>query len=404
MSSLPAELTTGERIRILRERRGMKREVLAGLVGRSVGWLKKIEQGERPIHNLPMLVRIAEVLRLNDLAELTGEGVHLPLETYARVTHPALPAVRDAVHGSLYRRAVPLAPQSADVLAARVAGAWTVWHTSRFQRTEVGNLLPGLISDLDHATRHGRTRELAAVSASLYSLAQQYTAHIAEGELYWVMVDRSVRSSQEADTPESLGMAAWVSCNGLRERDLDAAYIYASDAADDLRPRLEDGSDELRATFGALCLSAAVTAAKDGREGDAWRWHDHADAAARRMPDDYTHPLTAFGMGNVATYAVSLSTELRSPGAAVAQVEATDIQLPSVQRKARMLADAARAQWQRKELGGALAYLRSAHETSPEEVRYVPTARAVAADLARRARGPLKAEAIELAEAVGVAP
>ena len=35
MTELPEELTTGERIRILRERRGLSRAVLAGLVGRS---------------------------------------------------------------------------------------------------------------------------------------------------------------------------------------------------------------------------------------------------------------------------------------------------------------------------------------------------------------------------------
>lgn len=38
---------TGERIQILRERKGLSRPVLAGLVGMSASWLKGIEQGRR---------------------------------------------------------------------------------------------------------------------------------------------------------------------------------------------------------------------------------------------------------------------------------------------------------------------------------------------------------------------
>ena len=66
MSDLPASLTTGEIIRHLRERRGMSRPVLAGLVGYSSDWLKRIERGERGIA-LPALLRLAKVLRVDDL-------------------------------------------------------------------------------------------------------------------------------------------------------------------------------------------------------------------------------------------------------------------------------------------------------------------------------------------------
>jgi transcriptional regulator with XRE-family HTH domain len=404
MSDFDAELSTGERVRILRERKGMSREVLAGLVGRSVGWLRKIETNERPLRSLPMMVRIAEALRLSDVSELTGEDIRMPLDSWSRLTHPSVVAVRNAVQGSLYRPAVPLAPQSADVLAGRVTEAWQVWHTSRFQRTEVGNLLPGLIADVDHAKRTARSRELFQVSASLYALAQQYAAHMAEAELYAVLMDRSIEAARDADEPVMLATGAWVSCNGMRERDTEGALTLATAAAEDLRPRLETGGTELQATFGALCLSAAVTAAKEGRQGDAWRWHDEADATASRLPDGYAHPLTMFGAGNVAVYAVSLNTELKTPGYAIRRAESATAEVPSVPRRARMLVDAARAQWMRREAAGALAYLRSAHTVSPEEVRYVPPARALAADLARKTTGPLKAEAVALAEAVGVSP
>ena len=56
---------TGERIQILRERRGLSRSVLAGLVGlvgMSASWLKAIERGTRLPPRLPLLVKLAEAL------------------------------------------------------------------------------------------------------------------------------------------------------------------------------------------------------------------------------------------------------------------------------------------------------------------------------------------------------
>jgi transcriptional regulator with XRE-family HTH domain len=54
---------TGERIQILRERRGLSRPVLAGLVGMSASWLKSIERSTRLPPRLPLLVKLAEACR-----------------------------------------------------------------------------------------------------------------------------------------------------------------------------------------------------------------------------------------------------------------------------------------------------------------------------------------------------
>ncbi len=53
---------TGERIQILRERKGLSRRVLAELVGMSESWLKGIERGTRLAPRLPKLVKLAEAL------------------------------------------------------------------------------------------------------------------------------------------------------------------------------------------------------------------------------------------------------------------------------------------------------------------------------------------------------
>ena len=93
--NLDPSLPVGQRIKLLRERRGLSRAVVAGLCGRSESWLKKIEQGTRQAVRLPTLLRLAEVLRINDLTELTGQ--QLPRAVYGKPTHEATPTVQQAL-------------------------------------------------------------------------------------------------------------------------------------------------------------------------------------------------------------------------------------------------------------------------------------------------------------------
>ena len=63
---------TGERVQILRERRGLSRPVLARLVGISASWLKGIERGTRLLPRLPLPVKLADALAVGDVAVLAG--------------------------------------------------------------------------------------------------------------------------------------------------------------------------------------------------------------------------------------------------------------------------------------------------------------------------------------------
>lgn len=65
-------LRTGQRIRIVRDRRGLSRRVLGDLVGRSLYWVKAVEVGRLHPPRLPMLVLLAEALRIPDVAVLIG--------------------------------------------------------------------------------------------------------------------------------------------------------------------------------------------------------------------------------------------------------------------------------------------------------------------------------------------
>ncbi|GAA1377152.1 helix-turn-helix domain-containing protein [Streptomyces beijiangensis] len=400
-------IVDGELLRNRRERRQLTRAALGGLVGRSEDWVKKIERGERRVRSLAMIVRLGQVLGCQDVNELTGSiDVSVPINDGGKLSHPGVGALRAAIHAPLF--ATASAPEDVGELAGRVRQAWDVWHRARDQRTAVASVLPGLIA-AGHATVRAaqgtEKRRASVILSETYALAQQYAAHTVEPELYWVIVDRARMAAEQADDPIALASAAWIVGNGLRVAGhTEEAMGMVSDAADTLRPQLEGGSDRLRGMFGSLCLHAAVTAAQDGRDGEAWRWHGEADRTATRLGDEYAHPWTMFGAGNVAVHAVTIGADLRTPGIALQQLADTDpSSIPSLERRSRLYLDAAKNEHVRREPAAALQYLRLAYETSPEAVRYVPSGRALAADLDRTVTGALSHSAHQLAEDIGVA-
>jgi transcriptional regulator with XRE-family HTH domain len=112
---------TGERIQVLRERKGLTRPVLAGLVGMSASWLKGIEQGRRLPPRLPVLVKLAEALAIGDVAILAGTDLDIGqsgpvlVSSFARIPHDAVPAIRDAVRDPMLT--VPGTPVDVGALA-----------------------------------------------------------------------------------------------------------------------------------------------------------------------------------------------------------------------------------------------------------------------------------------------
>ncbi|WP_301312729.1 helix-turn-helix domain-containing protein [Promicromonospora umidemergens] len=401
-------MTTGERIRVLRERRGLSRAVLAGLVGRSPDWLKKIETGTRDLTSITHLVRLANALRVPDVAMLTGGDLSIPARDVGKFSHGAVPDIRAAMHSVSFVGPVALGAVGPDVLRGRVDGAWRLWHTSAHQRTEVGTQLPALIRDAHGCIKahHGKERRAAhAATADLYRLVQRLLAHISEPELYWLALDRGRSHSEEADDPVALALAAWSTAIGQRAGGFTDEAVLTDEAGMALlRDRLEGGSAEVLGVYGALQLQAAISTGLDGRSGDAERYLAEADRTAQRLPAGYTHMASAFDASNVAIHGVGVGVGLLTPSEALRRSESIDLErIGSLERRSRLLLDIASGHQQKRETAAAVQYLGQAYRVSPEGVRYVPTARSLAVQLARSATGPLRREAVELAEAIGVA-
>lgn len=402
------DIHVGDRVRLLRESRGMSRPVLAGLCGRGPDWLKKIETGERPLDSYTLLLRLAAALQVSDLSALTGaDAVSQPVPL-GRLNHPAMPDIWAAVMSRRLATGGDDTEVDVRALQGSVDQTWRLWHTSGHNRTEVGALLPDLIRQAEAAVRHldGENRRAAFVALSdTYRLTGQATAYVAPAELAWVVADRALAAAQQADDPAAIGAAAWNMGNILRETSYpDEALRTATEAADLLRPHLETGPKDWRGIYGALQLHAAVTCAREGREGDAWRFWDAGNQVAKSLPPSYVHPSTVFGRANCDFHAVSVATDLRKSGKALSLADDIDPDvMPSTERRARLWVEVARGHLQRGDATAALHVMQRAHKIGAETVAYTPSARTAAAELWRKAPRALRAEAGELATAVGVA-
>ncbi|MCP3817844.1 helix-turn-helix domain-containing protein [Streptomyces sp. A3M-1-3] len=405
---IPNDLHTGERIRLLRESRGMSRQMLAGLCGRGPDWLKKIESGERDLRSHALLLRLAAALQLTDVSVITGRAPEVAQPVpQGRLNHPGMPAIWDAVMNRRLTIAFPTTPIDVTALQGRIDQTWRLWHTSGHNRTEVAALLPDLIRQAETATRtlDGAARRAALAAASdVYRLTGQATAYVAPAELAWVVADRALAAAQAADNPAAIAAAAWNMGNILRETSYpEEALRVVTDAADLIRPQLEDAPDDWRGIYGALQLHAAVTAARDGRDGDAWRYWDAGDQVAKSLPASYVHPSTVFGRANVDFHAVSVATDLRTSRKALSLADDIDPDsMPSVERRARLWVEVARGHLQRGDQTAALHVMQLAHQIGAETVAYTPSARTAVAELWRHVPRALRSEAAKLAEQVGV--
>jgi transcriptional regulator with XRE-family HTH domain len=402
-------MRTGQRIQILRERKGLTRSVLAGLVGMSPSWLKGIERGTRLPPRLPLLVKLAEALAVGDVAVLAGTdmdlgGASVPVGSFARIPHDAVPAIREAVRDPML--VVPPGEHDVAALASRTADAWVIWHQSTEHRTDVGRVLPRLVTDARLAARTAQEadrRAANAVLADVYALVQHEIVWASETELGVTAADRAMIAAQEADRPLALAGAAWTL--GMVQRsagDTDGAITLAVEAAELLEPRLEEGPDELRAMYGALQLHAATSAARAGRDGDAWRRWDIADATARRL-GRYNHPWTMFGSANVKLHAVSISADLSRSRQAHGHAEQIDPdEIPSRERRGRLGVEIARAYHQRRDYPATLHWLEQAYATSHDSVQYSPAARQMTAETVDHGGPLISRRARSLAGSIGL--
>ncbi len=372
----------GQRMQIYRQRRGMSRPVLAGFLGKSPSWVKQVESGKIQVPKLPTILRIAELLRVRDLADLTGDqSAHVDL--FIGPGHPRLAAVKAAVDAFPFTadRDAP----SALHLRHRLDHAWSARHSAPLHREVVGELLPGLIQDAQLAVRQADSntdrRAAQALLSEVYSLSQFFVAYQPDSALLWRVAERGMVAAQDSEDPHAIGIAAWLSAQAHRDSGpghFDAADAVTLEALRYLDPVLPDADDKVLAIAGALQFEAGYTAARRGDNGTAWGWWDKAERTAKKLPVDYYHPVTSFSRAIMGAHAVTVAVELHQGGESVRQAAKADkTVIKSRPRRARHRIEEARAYQLDGQPDTALATLDKAHEAAPETVKYNGYARRI---------------------------
>ncbi|MFJ6659608.1 helix-turn-helix transcriptional regulator [Streptomyces sp. NPDC091377] len=397
----------GQRAQVLRERRGMTQTQVADLLGVSPHTYRKIENGQQKAPGLETVLRIAEVLRVRDLAELTGHP-DARVDLFIGPGHPRLAAVKAAIDSfALTAGAEPPAPAH---LEARLRAAWTARHAARNHREVIGRLLPDLIRDARALVRHTDSAADRRVAQSLlaqtYSLSQFFIAYQPDASLLWRVAERGMVAAQESEDPHTIGVASWLLAQAHRDsgfRHYDAADAVNLEAVRFLAPLLPEATDEVLAIAGALEFELGYTAARRRDTGTAWRHWDKANDMAERLPGAYCHPVTSFGRAVMGAHAVTVAVELHQGGESVRQAAKADGRvITSRPRRARHRIEEARGYQLDNQRDVAVASLEKAYEAAPETIRYNGYARSILLEEIESPQAPRRRRAALLADRVGI--
>ncbi|WP_280422766.1 helix-turn-helix domain-containing protein [Nocardia carnea] len=396
----------GANVRAFRKAAGVTQAELSSAIGKSLPWIKSIEQGRSSTDRLTDLINIATVLKV-ELPDLLGRPVDSLAPGYAP-RRDIVDAVRDAV----LRTASPITGPNAEIveletLSDRVAGAWTIWHNSPTAHRVLGGLLPDLI--LDSTTAYfasDNRRRAAATMAGTWHVTRQWLHHIPDGDLAWVVAERAMNAAREADDPHLIALGAWaLSASYRRAGQQEEATRLCLHAADEVKKRIDASPKERRdlmADYGMLHLAASISAAQSDEDGRAWALHRVADDTARALGADID-PWTMFGRGNVDIHGLALQAELGRPDAIVEYSRRLDLDtVPSVERRSRAMIDTARGLTRRGEDEGAVLVLLDAEAVSADEVHHSPLVGEMLRELINRDNARARAHVQGLAKRCGV--
>ena len=395
----------GQRIARARRRRGLSQAVLSGLVGRSESWLSQVERGRRGVDSHSVLVRLAEVLRV-DIEELTGSADY---DETGRA-YPAASLIERAMLG--YGAPGPLdggegsgREVSLDFLRAQARSAYQAYQDTRYDAA--GRVLPGLIRGVETAARTADPASPAAcaVRASVYDATAALLSRVGEPFLAWAAADRAMFAAEQSGDPLLAAASAWrLSYMITGRKHPQEALDMAMAAAAALERRTRVPSPERLSVYGALHLAAATAAAASFDRTTTGSLLATARGIADRT-GEANHLGTAFGPVNVAIHAISASLRLGDPRTAAETGEALDLAampVGLVGRRTQVNLDLARAYAMTRKDAAAVNLLLAAERLSPQLVRYDPATRDVLTELLRREHRPSTPELRPLAHRAGV--
>ena len=370
MKGATNHLTPGEKVAYYRRRRGMSQVVLAGLVGKTVSWVEKIESGRASLQMLPNIAQLADVLDISPFELLPDDIVQVDAATRGQ----SVPALRKQLLSYRFVNPRYLSTESQPLavrdLTLAVGGAWAGYQASRFGFViaELHRLLPLALATL--SVQRGRSGEQQTVvqTAYLYQLASSVLTKLGEQDLAFICADRGEQLVQE-----STNHAARISV----QRTI-AHALFSNAQYDDAMAVVEQTlahapttpqSPELLSAIGTTHLVGAMISGRSRNRAGAERHLTGAQTAAAALGQDSNHLWTAFGPTNVAIHRVAVAAELGDYQLAADLGRGIDASPLPMERQVRHRLEVARALHFRRQQSEALSLVLNAEQRAPEQVR-----------------------------------
>ena len=384
-------MAIGERLRMIRRRRGMGLAVASGLAGISKPYLSQLERGLRGFNRRGLLEDLAEAVGCS-VADLTGQP-YLPPDRDSARAKLVVKQIEYGLNEATLDDVPDLRPQPLETLADWVASTTELRDTARYRLSGEGidTALVDLQVHVATSGGHERQRAAAFLAQAAYHAFVLATTfgylHLAQ-----LAARRAFDAARIAERPELEAFAMFarapsVARTGGRNRAVRMLNRAITDAR---RLTVIRSGETLGAeTFGLLHLMGAHLAARDN---DADTAHAYLGEAARlaALTGECNGLRQHFGPTNVNVWRVAIGAELGQGPSVAERVTQEPIDadtLGSNDRVAALQFDLARswAQAEGARDAEAIRHLDQADRLAPQRIRNDPIARDLVQILDRRA-------------------
>ncbi|MDQ3760784.1 MAG: helix-turn-helix transcriptional regulator [Actinomycetota bacterium] len=392
MTDVDEAQSIGARARMIRRRRGLSLDVVAGLAGISKPYLSALERGQRGFNRRGLIEDLAGALSCS-MADLTGQPYLAPDRASADAS-AAMPEISMALSDITLDDVPDVPARPIEQLARLIDRANDHCDQTRYALS--GRGLGMLLTELHVHVVTGNTETRRAALATLVEacrVAFGTAKNVGRPATAVLAGRRGYDAAQRLGEPALIGFAAQYRAialmrQGARDRAAQLLTTSIDMLAGQADPTAPDPSTA--EAYGMLHLSAALNNARAHRTADARDHLAEAETIACRTGERNTMRLH-FGPTNVAVWSVAIGAELEDGPAAYDRVTAHPINvdaLGSANRVATLHFDFARAlsQAQGTRDAEAIRHLDRADRIAPVLIRNDPVARSVLADLDRRTR------------------
>jgi hypothetical protein len=378
----------------------MDQATLAGLVGRSQGWVSRIESGRLRLDRTTDVEALASALEVHP-GDITGRP-HRPAGGRTYEVDALIPAIRVALVDEV--PAAPIRPVAE--LAERVRRlSRLMWRDGDL--TGLAAALPEILGEVrlasvDGGTEEDRRRALQLL-AVVTSVAFPMLKNLGHTDLALVAANRSVAAAEELGDPVWRAYAGFRRSHALMPAGSPVrALEVARRTVDELEPHVGGDPAALR-MYGMTHLTTALWAARADQRDVAVTHLAEAEEVAGRLGEDGEWFDIFFGPNQVRIHGVGIAAQLGEGDRAPDLARRVDTAAVPAVHQAMLAANVGHGLGQARRGDDAVRALRQAERIAPQRMRTSQHVRSlVMALLGQRMRPASLRELRGLAYRVGI--